>query len=63
MMIEIIVTSLVVSSWVCFCFMRFHINQINKINKQLLIDIEKKDNEFRESITKIAIDAIQEKNK
>ena len=62
-MIEIIIISLIISSWVCFVVMRFHINQINKINKQLLIDIEKKDNEFRESITKIAIDAVKEKNK
>lgn len=62
-MIEIFITSLIISSWVCFGVMRFHINQINKINKQLLIDIGKKDNEFRESITKIAIDAVKEKNK
>lgn len=59
-MIEL-VTSIVVSCMVCFFFMNFHINQINKINQKLLEDIEKSDEKFRKSITYAAIDIITEK--
>ena len=59
-MIEL-VTSIVVSCMVCFFFMNFHIKQINRVNKQLLEDIEKSDEKFRKSITYAAIDIITEK--